>query len=114
MPAGSMLVEVSVLHCEILKEKGHSNVVQGDFLNLSLGKFDRIVMNPPFSSGRWQAHTEKAAGHLADDGVLVAIVPASAWQKYAIKGFDVDFMSKHDGAFDGTGVSVCSMRIPRK
>lgn len=114
LPAGSMLVEVSALHCEILKEKGHSNVVQGDFLNLSPGKFDRIVMNPPFSSGRWQAHTEKAAGHLADDGVLVAIVPASAWQKYAIKGFDVDFMSKHDGAFDGTGVSVCIMRITRK
>jgi len=111
LPAGSMLVEVSALHCEILKEKGHSNVVQGDFLNISLGKFDRIVMNPPFSSGRWQAHTEKAAGHLADDGVLVAIVPASAWQKYAINGFDVDFMSKHDGAFDGTGVSVCIMRI---
>jgi len=114
LPAGSMLVEVSALHCEILKEKGHSNVVQGDFLNLSLGKFDRIVMNPPFSDGRWQAHTEKAASHLADDGVLVAIVPASAWQKYAIKGFDVDFMSRHDGAFDGTGVSVCIMRITRK
>ena len=109
-----MLVEVSALHCEILKEKGHSNVIQGDFLNLSLGKFDRIVMNPPFSDGRWQAHTEKAASHLSDDGVLVAIVPASAWQKYAIKGFDVDFMSKHDGAFDGTGVSVCIMRITRK
>ena len=30
------------------------------------------------------------------------------------QGFDVDFMSKHDGAFDGTGVSVCIMRITRK
>jgi len=110
----TVCVEVSHLHCEILKSKGF-HVECADFLSWKgAGTYDRIVMNPPFSSGRWQAHTEKAAGHLADDGVLVAIVPASAWQKYAINGFDVDFMSKHDGAFDGTGVSVCIMRITRK
>lgn len=110
----TVCVEVSDLHCKILNEKGH-RWIAGDFLKLDItDRFDRVVMNPPFSDGRWQAHTEKAAGHLADDGVLVAIVPASAWQKYAIKGFDVDFMSKHDGAFDGTGVSVCIMRITRK
>lgn len=111
LPAGSMLVEVSALHCEILKEKGHSNVVQGDFLNISLGKFDRIVMNPPFSSGRWQAHVEHAAGMLADCGVLVAIVPSSANEKFKIPGFWIEWLGVYDDCFAGTSVSVAMMRV---
>ena len=111
LPAGSMLVEVSALHCEILKEKGHSNVVQGDFLNISLGKFDRIVMNPPFSDGRWQAHVEHAAGMLADCGVLVAIVPSSANEKFKISGFVIEWLGVYDDCFAGTSVSVAMMRV---
>lgn len=111
LPAGSMLVEVSALHCEILKEKGHSNVVQGDFLNISLGKFDRIVMNPPFSDGRWQAHVEHAAGMLADCGVLVAIVPSSANEKFKIPGFGIEWLGVYDDCFAGTSVSVAMMRV---
>ncbi|AFC22635.1 hypothetical protein [Aeromonas phage 51] len=111
LPAGSMLVEVSALHCEILKEKGHSNVVQGDFLNISLGKFDRIVMNPPFSDGRWQAHVEHAAGMLADCGVLVAIVPSSANEKFKIPGFVIEWLGVYDDCFAGTSVSVAMMRV---
>ena len=111
LPAGSMLVEVSGLHCEILKEKGHSNVVQGDFLNLSLGRFDRIVMNPPFSDGRWQAHVEHAAGMLADCGVLVAIVPSSANEKFKISGFVIEWLGVYDDCFAGTSVSVAMMRV---
>ena len=111
LPAGSMLVEVSALHCEILKEKGHSNVVQGDFLSISLGKFDRIVMNPPFSDGRWQAHVEHAAGVLADCGVLVAIVPSSANEKFKIPGFVIEWLGVYDDCFAGTSVSVAMMRV---
>lgn len=111
LPAGSMLIEVSVLHCEILKWKGHSNVVQGDFLNISLGKFDRIVMNPPFSDGRWQAHVEHAAGMLADCGVLVAIVPSSANEKFKIPGFVIEWLGVYDDCFAGTSVSVAMMRV---
>lgn len=111
LPAGSMLIEVSALHCEILKEKGHSNVVQGDFLNISLGKFDRIVMNPPFSDGRWQAHVEHAAGMLADCGVLVAVVPSSANEKFKIPGFVIEWLGVYDDCFAGTSVSVAMMRV---
>ena len=111
LPAGSMLIEVSALHCEILKGKGHSNVVQGDFLNISLGKFDRIVMNPPFSDGRWQAHVEHAAGMLADCGVLVAIVPSSANEKFKITGFVIEWLGVYDDCFAGTSVSVAMMRV---
>ena len=111
LPAGSMLIEVSALHCEILKWKGHSNVVQGDFLNISLGKFDRIVMNPPFSDGRWQAHVEHAAGMLADCGVLVAIVPSSANGKFERPGFEIEWLGVYNDCFAGTSVSVAMMRV---
>jgi hypothetical protein len=106
LPAGSMLIEVSGLHCEILKEKGHSNVVQGDFLNLSLGKFDRIVMNPPFSSGRWQAHIEHAASLLAEGGRLVAILPASARNSEVLPSLQKTWSAVFENEFAGTGVSV--------
>ena len=101
-----MLVEVSALHCEILKEKGHSNVVQGDFLNLSLGKFDRIAMNPPFSSGRWQAHIEHAASLLAEGGRLVAILPASARNSEVLPSLQKTWSAVFENEFAGTGVSV--------
>ena len=104
-------VEVSKLHCEILKSKGHT-VVHGDFLELeSVPKYDRIIMNPPFSSGRWQAHAEHAAGMLADSGVLVAIVPSSANGKYTMPGYSIEWIGVYDGCFAGTSVSVAIMRV---
>lgn len=107
----TVCVEVSELHCSILNSKGH-RCINADFLNLDVtDRYDRIVMNPPFSDGRWQAHVEKAAKLLADDGLLVAIVPASASGKYKIDGFNVEHLSTHEGMFAGTGVSVCMLRI---
>ena len=64
--------------------------------------------------GLWQAHVTRAAGMLAGDGKLVAIVPVSAWGKFQIPGFQVAFVSQHEGAFDGTGVNVCIMEVVRK
>ena len=46
--------------------------------------------------------------------ILEAFVSGDTPLVRAIANNDVDFMSKHDGAFDGTGVSVCIMRITRK
>lgn len=41
----------------------------------SPNKFDRIIMNPPFSQGRWKAHVEHALYNLKPGGVVVAIIP---------------------------------------
>lgn len=38
-------------------------------------EFDRIIMNPPFSQGRWKAHVEHAMYNLKPGGVIVAIIP---------------------------------------
>lgn len=107
----TVCVEVSDLHCKILNEKGH-RWIAGDFLSIDMqDRFDRIVMNPPFSDGRWQANVEHAAGMLADCGVLVAIVPSSANEKFKIPGFVIEWLGVYDDCFAGTSVSVAMMRV---
>lgn len=102
----TLCVEISDLHCKVLAAKGH-NVVQADFLKWSApGKFERIVMNPPFSEGRWQAHLEHASTMLAADGRLVAILPASAKGKDVLPGWSLEWSQVFDNEFAGTSVSV--------
>lgn len=106
-------VEISPLHCKVLEAKGH-NVVQGDFLTWgSSYKFDRIVMNPPYSEGRWQAHLEHAAGMLADNGRLVAILPASAKNRDVLPGWSLEWSRVFDNEFAGASVSVVILAATR-
>ncbi len=106
-------VEVSALHCKILEEKGHK-VNQSDFLkwdNKTL--FDAVVMNPPFSEGRWQAHLEAAAKKLKVGGTLVAILPESAKNK-ALNGFDCEYHGTYDNEFANTSVNVVILKATKQ
>ena len=105
-------VEISPLHCKVLEAKGH-NVVEADFLKWEGIKFDRIVMNPPFASGRWQLHIEHAAGMLSDDGRLVAILPASAKNRDVLPGWSLEWSRVFDNEFAGTSVSVVILAATR-
>ncbi len=106
-------VEISDLHCEILKAKGHY-VERADFLKWNItGKYDRICMNPPYSEGRWQAHLQHAAGMLASDGRLVAILPASAKGKQVLEGFNLEWSGALENEFVGTSVSVVILTATR-
>lgn len=106
-------VEISDLHCQILKAKGYATV-QADFLKFTSDKpFDRIVMNPPFSEGRWQAHLQHAASMLAVGGRLVAILPASAKGKPVLEGFDLQWSAIMENQFAGTGVDVVILAAQR-
>lgn len=99
-------VEISPLHCKVLTAKGHQ-VIEADFLTRSSSpKFDRIVMNPPFSEGRWQAHLEHAASMVAYNGRLVAILPASAKGQDVLPGWSCEWSRTYDNEFAGTNVSV--------
>jgi len=98
-------VEISPLHAKVLQAKGHT-VICGDFLNQPVQKFDRIVMNPPFDQGRWQAHLQHAAAMVAPGGRLVAILPASARGKDLLPGFAVSWSDVIANEFAGTSVSV--------
>lgn len=102
-----LCVEVSPLHCSILKAKGH-NVIEADFLKFQpAGYFDRIVMNPPFSEGRWQTHLQHASSMLNPfGGRIVAILPATAKGKHLLEGFDHEYSQVFENEFAGTSVSV--------
>lgn len=98
-------VEVSPLHCKVLESKGHS-VTQADFLAWSGQQVDRIVMNPPFSDGRWQAHTQHAATMVKPGGRLVAILPASTKDKDLLPELECAWSRVYENEFAGTSVSV--------
>ena len=100
-------VEISSLHCSILAAKGY-RVVEGDFLQWKPSQpFSRIVMNPPFSEGRWQAHLTHAAEMLdRTNGKLVAILPAIARGKTVLEDFDLEWSGIFANEFAGTAVNV--------
>ena len=112
-------VEISSLHCRILDEKGYT-VEQADFLewaDKTAMRFDRIVMNPPFSQGRAVAHTKAALQLLKTGGVLVSILPASYRFKsseFAGDGLTVDWSDAFVNEFAGTSVSVVVVKIGKK
>ena len=109
----TLCVEISALHCKVLAAKGHQ-ALEADFLTrFSSPKFDRIVMNPPFSEGRWQAHLEHAAAMLAPEGRLVAILPASAKGKDVLPGWSCEWSRTYDNEFAGTSVSVAILTAVR-
>jgi hypothetical protein len=107
-------VEISPLHCTILKARGF-NVVEADFIKWAETAmcFDRIVMNPPFSEGRAQAHVDAAAKIVMRGGRLTAILPASFKGKDILPGWSVEWSRVFDNEFAGTSVSVviaCGVR----
>lgn len=103
----TVCIEISKLHCQVLAAKGY-RVNQVDFLSWggAARYYNRIVMNPPFSEGRWQAHLEHAAILLASGGRLIAILPASAKGKDVLPGWTMEWSRVFDREFAGTSVSV--------
>lgn len=72
------VVEIESDKRELLEAKGYE-VVGRDFLDVSEGGYDRIVMNPPFSDGRDIQHVRHAFDLLKPGGRLVAIMGESAF-----------------------------------
>lgn len=73
------VVEISESLRKVLKAKGF-NIVGHDF-NDTEGKYDRIVMNPPFSKNQDIEHVQRAYGMLKTGGRLVAIVGEGAFSR---------------------------------
>ncbi|MFZ3193704.1 MAG: DUF4942 domain-containing protein [Moraxellaceae bacterium] len=108
MPKDTHCVEVSAMRAGVLEAKGYA-VTRADFLELVpmlKPRFDRVVMNPPFSGGRWRAHLEAAAALLAPGGRLVAILPASARGADLLHGLALHWHGPYENEFAGTSVSV--------
>lgn len=108
-------IEISKLHCDILTAKGFT-ALQADFLAwaLAASKFDRIVMNPPFSEGRALAHLQVAATLLKPAGRLVAVLPASMKGKDVLPGWGLTWSGVLGGEFAGTSVAVVILTAERE
>lgn len=112
-------VEVSKMHCNILKSKGFDDVHCADFLVWAEYEFAQaktysgIVMNPPFSLGRAEAHVEAALTLLDNNGTLVALVPSAVANKLANThtGMKVDIEPLSQDAFRGVSIELSIMTI---
>lgn len=98
-------VEISAMHCAVLRAKGLWTE-SVDFLQWQSpsGAFDRVVMNPPYSEGRWHAHVDHAASMVRSGGRLVAILPESARRKRLLRGWNIQWSETHK--FPGTSIEV--------
>jgi hypothetical protein len=104
--------------CEALGQEPRLAVWRMDFLGLSTpGRFDRVVMNPPFDQDGGIAHVLRAFDLLAPEGRLVSVMAGGVqWgRKPAQKQFQAlvekhgAFLRVYDGTFEesGTGVRTC-------
>jgi hypothetical protein len=112
--AQTTCIEVSRLHCEVLTSKGFT-AHNTDFIEWSKSapKFDRIIANPPFSEGRWQAHTTAMAGLLKQDGRLVVILPSSAPNSFKVPDANMRWHGPFDNEFSGTSISVVILELTK-
>lgn len=99
----------------MLEAKGF-DVTQADFLTWACSttdRFDRVVMNPPFSDGRWSAHLHAAAGLVTQGGKITAVLPAGAKNKDLLPGFELTWSRVIENAFSSTTVSVVILSARR-
>jgi len=109
-------VEVSPLHCSVLEAKGH-HVERADFLvwaSRTDRRFNRVICNPPFSQGRWQAHVEAAYSVLTPGGRMVAILPSSAKGKDVLPGMSLTWSRVYENQFRGASVDVVILKAERQ
>jgi phospholipid N-methyltransferase len=86
-----------------------------DFLscNGNLGKFDRVVMNPPFDHGDDIRHIKHALTFLKPEGILVALCANGPLQRAEFQGLAEYWEDLPAGSFknQGTGVNVAMFKI---
>jgi hypothetical protein len=82
-------------------------VIPGDFLECTvdqLGRFDAVIMNPPFANGIDVKHIEHALNFVLPGGVLVGICANGPRQEAAFRARASHWRPLPAGTFDGTNV----------
>ncbi|WP_338578692.1 DUF4942 domain-containing protein (plasmid) [Brevundimonas olei] len=127
--AGALVTAVeiqSAFAAELASSGRFTRVLQDDFLQLTpemIGRYDRVVMNPPFCRGRDVDHVRHALKFVAPGGLLVAIMAAGV--AYREDAATVALRSAVDAAGGriidlpersfssvGTNVNTCLVTIP--
>jgi hypothetical protein len=113
----TLCIELAPVRAKVLEAKGYKTV-QADFLVWAIenshARFDRLLMNPPFSKGRAKAHLTAAASLLKSDGRLVAILPASMINTTPLDGFEHEWSEVFVDQFQGTCVRVVILTATKK
>jgi len=114
-PGGEVVaVEINYNLAKLLEEIA-DDTRNCDFLecNGDLGKFDRILMNPPFSNGDDIKHITHAVKFLAPGGKLVAICAGGPRQQERLQPIAATWEPLPAGTFEesGTGVSTVLLTI---
>lgn len=105
-------MDISKLHCDVLKAKGYERVQCKDFLSYAPSvQWDKCVMNPPFADKRAEAHVQHASGLLKEGGVLVAVLPASYKNKTFVEGMKHEYSEVLHNEFQGCSVNVVILRL---
>lgn len=104
-------VEISRTLCSGLERRFQSYelaVKCADFLqcNGDLGKFDRILMNPPFADGQDIAHIKHAINFLNPGGRLVAICANGPRQQEQLQPLADEWIDLPAGSFKESGTMV--------
>jgi predicted RNA methylase len=110
LPKGSTLIEVDNEKCAKLKALGFAPICQ-DFLTYTEKKFDRIIMNPPFTSGQDVSHILHAYSLLKKSGRVVAVAPSMITEKLQKKYRKVQSLISEvidlpDCSFEESGTKV--------
>jgi 16S rRNA G1207 methylase RsmC len=111
-----MAIEINYSLAQLLRSKGYS-CINGDFIdqNGNLGKFDRVIMNPPFEHGADIKHIKHAIDFLTPGGRLVALCANGPRQNEQLKPLAENSGGSWEvlpaGSFknQGTGVNVAMM-----
>lgn len=74
------VIEINYDFKKYLTNQGFNLLDDDDFLQFSTdNKYNKILMNPPFSKRQDAKHVIKAFEHLKPNGILVAIIGAGTW-----------------------------------
>lgn len=113
-----VLVEQSAECCrELYRETegdGAARLVQGDFLQQSadtIGRFDAVIMNPPFKMGTDVKHVRHAIGLLNPGGRLVSLVANGPKQNAALMNLATSWEVIPRGTFEATRVEAALIVI---
>lgn len=109
------LVEQSADCCgELFASASNARLIQGDFLACDVdrlgGRFDRVIMNPPFKQGRDVKHVRHAVNMLKPGGVLVALCYDGARQQ-CLRNEASHWEQIPAGTFEGTRAASVLLTI---
>lgn len=106
--------ELNEKNYKVLLEK-YKQATNYDFVETSLGFFDKIIMNPPFSKQQDVDHILRAFDHLRTGGILVSIVSESPFFRENKKSIEfrkflennnAEIIKNPDGTFKESGTMV--------